>query len=207
MESRQSPQLDPALSSTPLLVVRGTGALVEGSFDIEDSIEIECEVRGELNVGGTLVIGEKGKVSADVTTVNAVILGHYTGKMTASGSIEIAASGRANGTLASNELVIAKGGVFTGSVARTGESAEAESSATADTASTQRPKQTEQPSQDRAASPRNGSTSNQSKTPRMPAQLGDMPRSSTPALADVATTELERNAAKDRQRSQEVPLA
>ncbi|HEY0995304.1 MAG TPA: polymer-forming cytoskeletal protein, partial [Gemmatimonadaceae bacterium] len=94
------------------------GARLEGRFDIEESIEVQCQVTGELRVGGTIVIGEQGEVSADITTVNAVILGSYTGNLKASGSIEIAATGRVSGTLESDELVIAKGGVFTGTVAR-----------------------------------------------------------------------------------------
>lgn len=109
----------PGRATTPaLLVIRGTGARLEGRFDIEESIEVQCQVTGELRVGGTIVIGEQGEVSADITTVNAVILGSYTGNLKASGSIEIAATGRVSGTLESDELVIAKGGVFTGTVAR-----------------------------------------------------------------------------------------
>ena len=108
----------PATQSPAILAVRGGSARLEGKFDIEESIEVQCELKGELNVGGTMIIGERGAVSADVKTVNAIILGTYSGNLVASGSIEIAASGRVSGTLESNELVIAKGGIFTGSVSR-----------------------------------------------------------------------------------------
>jgi cytoskeletal protein CcmA (bactofilin family) len=99
-----------------LLKIEGTGAQIEGKFQIAESIEIQCEITGELAVGGTLLIGERGRVSADVSTVNAVIVGNYTGNLKASGSVEIASTGRVAGTVESNELVIAKGAVFTGSV-------------------------------------------------------------------------------------------
>ena len=108
----------PAAQSPAILAVRGGSARLEGKFDIEESIEVQCELKGELNVGGTMIIGERGAVAADVKTVNAIILGTYSGNLVASGSIEIAASGRVSGTLESNELVIAKGGIFTGTVAR-----------------------------------------------------------------------------------------
>jgi cytoskeletal protein CcmA (bactofilin family) len=192
MESRSHAQPD-SLASQPLLVIRGSGARLEGSFEIEESIEIECEVRGDLNVGGTLVIGESGRVSADVITVNAVILGTYTGSMKASGSIEIASTGRVNGTLASNELVIAKGGVFTGSVSRTDEAQEADATAKADAGAPARKPQAAVP--ERPA------------VPRRPAPFADVSRASTPTRADGNGGELERNAAKDRTRTQEVPLA
>ena len=118
MQIAEIPNARPTTQSPAILAVRGGSARLEGKFDIEESIEVQCELKGELNVGGTMIIGERGAVSADVKTVNAIILGTYSGNLVASGSIEIAASGRVSGTLESNELVIAKGGIFTGSVSR-----------------------------------------------------------------------------------------
>lgn len=107
----------PNSANSKLLTIFGSDARIEGKFQIAESIEVQCEVTGELSVGGTLVIGDRGRVSADVTTVNAVIIGTYTGNLKASGSVEIATSGRVSGSVQSNELVIAKGAIFTGTVA------------------------------------------------------------------------------------------
>ena len=101
-----------------LLTVVGETAKMDGKFDIADSIQIECEVGGELKVGGKLVIGEKGVVDADVQTVDAVILGRYAGNMTATGNVEIAATGRVSGNIKTDSLVISKGGLFSGNVAK-----------------------------------------------------------------------------------------
>ena len=121
MDSRTTPapqdSRNQVAANGKLLTILGTSARIEGKFQIAESIEVQCEITGELTVGGTLVIGDRGRVSADVSTVNAVIIGTYTGNLKASGSVEIAASGRVSGTVESNELVIAKGAVFTGSVA------------------------------------------------------------------------------------------
>lgn len=105
-------------SNSSLLSVMGKDAKLEGKFDIADSIEIECEVGGELKVGGKLVIGEKGSVSADVRTVDAVIQGEYKGNMVATGSVEITPTGRVDGNIETNSLVISKGGFFNGTVAK-----------------------------------------------------------------------------------------
>jgi cytoskeletal protein CcmA (bactofilin family) len=94
---------------------------MEGKFQIADSIQIECEVGGELRVGGKLVIGEKGVVNANVETVDAVILGHYDGNMTATGNVEIAKTGRVSGNIKTDSLVISKGGCFKGNVAKINE--------------------------------------------------------------------------------------
>lgn len=104
-----------------LLTVVGDTAKMEGKFQIADSIQIECEVGGELRVGGKLVIGEKGVVNANVETVDAIILGYYDGNMTATGNVEIAATGRVSGNIKTDSLVISKGGCFKGNVAKINE--------------------------------------------------------------------------------------
>jgi len=109
-------------NASPLLTVTGNDAKLEGKFDIADSIEIECEVGGELKVGGRLVIGQRGSVRADVQTVDAIIHGEYKGNMMATGSVEITPTGRVEGDLKTNSLVISKGGFFDGNVAKLKES-------------------------------------------------------------------------------------
>ncbi len=107
---------------SPLLTVMGNDAKIEGKFDIADSIQGECEIGGELKVGGKLVIGHKGSVHADVQTVDAIIHGEYEGNMVATGSVEITPTGRVEGNLKTNSLVISRGGLFDGNVAKLKES-------------------------------------------------------------------------------------
>ena len=106
----------PKANTGPLLTIVGASAKLEGKFEITDSIQIECEVGGELSVGGKLVIGEKGVVSANVQTVDAVIMGVYEGNMVATGNVEIAETGRVTGNIETDSLVISKGGFFNGNV-------------------------------------------------------------------------------------------
>jgi len=108
----------PKANTGPLLTIIGASAKLEGKFEITDSIQIECEVGGELSVGGKLVIGEKGVVSANVQTVDAVIMGVYEGNMVATGNVEIAETGRVTGNIETDSLVISKGGFFNGNVVK-----------------------------------------------------------------------------------------
>jgi cytoskeletal protein CcmA (bactofilin family) len=107
-----------AANMMTLLTVRGEGARIEGKFEIADSLEVQCEIGGELDVGGSLVIGERGAVTANVRTVDAIIMGTYEGDMIASGNVEITATGRVTGNLKTDSLVIAKGGFFNGNVSK-----------------------------------------------------------------------------------------
>ena len=111
----QKPENSQPAAST-LLTIVGDRARMEGKFDIADSIQVECEIGGELTVGGKLVIGQKGVVSADVRTVDAIIMGQYEGNMVATGNVEIAATGRVSGNIQTDSLVISKGGFFNGNV-------------------------------------------------------------------------------------------
>jgi cytoskeletal protein CcmA (bactofilin family) len=105
-------------ASMTLLTVVGEQAKFEGKFDITDSIQIECEIAGEMNVGGKLVVGEKGVVNANVHTVDAIIMGVYEGNMIATGNVEIAETGRVTGNITTDSLVIAKGGFFNGNITK-----------------------------------------------------------------------------------------
>src|SRR5215510_6486162 len=115
---KNAPPQGSVAPAVPLLTINGDSAKIEGKFQIADSIQIECEIGGELRVGGKLVIGEKGVVNANVETVDAIILGIYEGNMTATGNVEIAATGRVNGNIKTDSLVITKGGAFKGNVAK-----------------------------------------------------------------------------------------
>jgi cytoskeletal protein CcmA (bactofilin family) len=118
---KTTPPQVPTAPTVPLLTIVGDTAKMEGKFEIADSIQIECEMHGDLRVGGQLVIGEKGVVKATVETVDAVIQGHYDGTMTATGNVEIAATGRVNGNIKADSLVITKGGSFRGNVTKLSE--------------------------------------------------------------------------------------
>ena len=110
----------------PLLTVLGESARLEGKFTIGDSIQIECEVAGEINVEGRFVIADKGIVRADVNTVDAVIRGHYEGKMVATGNVEITSTGRVSGNIETDSLMISKGALFNGNVSKLTHAAEIE---------------------------------------------------------------------------------
>ncbi len=120
--SSESPHEGNSPVPTTLLTITGNSAKLEGKFDITDSIQIECEIGGELKVGGKLVIDHKGSVRADVQTVDAIIHGEYEGNMVATGSVEITPTGRADGIIETNSLVISKGGFFNGNVVKLKES-------------------------------------------------------------------------------------
>ncbi|MCE5329064.1 polymer-forming cytoskeletal protein [bacterium] len=107
-----------------LLTIKGDSAKIEGKLIISKSIEIDCEIHGELVVDGQLVIQQSGYVNADVKTIDATINGVYEGNMEATGNVQITQSGKVNGNIKTDSLIIEKGGVFSGNVARMSETAD-----------------------------------------------------------------------------------
>ncbi len=101
-----------------LLNVSGDKAKIEGKLIISNSIEIDCEVHGELIVDGQILIQQNGYVNAEVRTIDAIITGIYEGNMEASGNVQITETGKVNGNIKTDSLIIEKGGVFSGNVTR-----------------------------------------------------------------------------------------
>src|SRR4030066_2394297 len=97
-----------------LLTIVGNKAKIEGKLDVSQSIEIGCEVVGELIVDGQMVIQKEGAVSADVTTIDAKIIGKFEGNLKGTGKIEITDTGIVDGNIKTDSLVINEGGIFSG---------------------------------------------------------------------------------------------
>lgn len=104
--------------SRTLLTIVGNKAKIEGKLDVSQSIEIGCEVVGEVIVNGQMVIQKEGVVSADVTTIDARIIGKFEGNMKGTGKIEITETGIVDGNIKTDSLIINEGGIFSGKVTR-----------------------------------------------------------------------------------------
>ncbi len=104
--------------SRTLLTIMGNKAKIEGKLDISQSIEIGCEIVGELIVDGQMVIQKEGVVSADVTTIDAKIIGKFEGNLKGTGKVEITETGVVDGNIKTDSLIINEGGVFSGKVTR-----------------------------------------------------------------------------------------
>ncbi|MBA7509947.1 hypothetical protein ES705_01921 [subsurface metagenome] len=104
--------------SRTLLTIVGNKARIEGKLDVSQSIEIGCEIVGEVIVDGQMVIQKEGVVSADVTTIDARIIGKFEGNMKGSGKVEITETGVVDGNIKTDSLIINEGGVFSGKVTR-----------------------------------------------------------------------------------------
>ncbi len=115
----------PEVKGRTLLTIQGETAKIDGKFVVSKSIEIDCEVKGKLDIEGQIIIQKNGFVNADVKTTDAEIIGRFDGSMEARGNVEIKETGVVYGNIKTDSLIISKGGIFCGNVARMTDTANA----------------------------------------------------------------------------------
>jgi len=80
-----------------------------GDLVFKGSFRIEGYFKGTITSDSLLIIGEKGKVEADVKVGQLVINGEIRGTLQASDKVEIHEKGRVFGTIQTPRLVVEEG--------------------------------------------------------------------------------------------------
>jgi len=105
---------EPEVSSQEVRTILGPGCLFEGNLTIPEGLtRIDGEVIGNIKGNGGLIIGERGSVKGDLSVENVVVYGKVHGNIRAR-SLEIRASGRVDGDVQVQELVVEKGAMYNG---------------------------------------------------------------------------------------------
>jgi len=94
--------------------VIGKNTIFNGTLSSKEVIHIEGETEGNITNQSDVVVGESGKVKADLKAKNVTIAGYYEGTLEASGKLEIKMTGQARGTFKANTLVTEEGAVLSG---------------------------------------------------------------------------------------------
>jgi len=102
------------LSSQEVRTIVGPDCLFEGNLTIPEGLtRIDGEVIGNIKGNGGLIIGESGSVKGDLSIENVVVYGKVHGNIKAR-SLEIRASGRVDGDVQVQELMVEKGAMYNG---------------------------------------------------------------------------------------------
>jgi Integral membrane protein CcmA involved in cell shape determination len=103
-----------ALDSKELHTIVSPGFLFEGNITIPGGLtRVDGEVIGNIKGNGDLIIGEKGYVKGDLNVENLVVYGRIHGNIKAV-SLEIKASGRVEGDIQVQELIVERGAIYNG---------------------------------------------------------------------------------------------
>ena len=102
--------------------VIGPTAHVKGSMSSDGGIRIDGIFEGQIQIAGNLIVGESGKVIADISAQNVSVSGAVKGTVQASGRLEILSTGRVWGDISVAAFLIDEGGFFRGQSIMPGES-------------------------------------------------------------------------------------
>jgi len=80
-----------------------------GDLTFKGSFRIEGQFKGTITSDSLLVIGEKGRVEADIKVGQLVINGEIKGTLQASDRVEIHNRGRVFGTIVTPRLIVEEG--------------------------------------------------------------------------------------------------
>jgi cytoskeletal protein CcmA (bactofilin family) len=102
------------LSSQEVRTIVGPGCLFEGNLTLPEGLtRIDGEVVGSIKGNGGLIIGENGFIRGDLNVENVVVYGKVCGNIRAR-SLEIRASGRVEGDIHVQELIVERGAIYNG---------------------------------------------------------------------------------------------
>ncbi|MFO7667653.1 MAG: polymer-forming cytoskeletal protein [Desulfobacterales bacterium] len=92
----------------------GENTSFKGELSFHGTLRIDGQFKGQIYSEGTLIIGERGIVEADIDTHFVVISGEVHGNINAVYSTEINSKGKVYGSIVTSSLVIHEGVVFEG---------------------------------------------------------------------------------------------
>jgi len=96
----------------------GSDANLEGSLHFQGTIRVDGIVHGKISSnGGTLIVGEKASIDADISVGVAIVMGEVNGTIDAKDRIEIYPPGRVGGDIQAPVISIEPGGILNGSCA------------------------------------------------------------------------------------------
>ena len=93
----------------------GADARIEGTLEFQGTIRLDGQVKGKiLSDSGTLIVGEKALIQADIRVSSIIVMGEVSGTIDAKNRVEVYPPGRVNGDIEASVISIEPGGVFTG---------------------------------------------------------------------------------------------
>ena len=94
----------------------GEETTFRGDIVSQGSLHVSGEVRGSINVKGDVFVFGKGRVYGNITGARVVVSGLVEGDIFASAGLEILKSGKINGEINCDKLMIEEGSTYQGRV-------------------------------------------------------------------------------------------
>jgi cytoskeletal protein CcmA (bactofilin family) len=100
---------------TEIKAYMGEDTVFNGSLSFEGTVRIDGKFEGHVITEDTLIVGETGKLKADISAGTVVCIGQVEGTIVASKKVEIHSTSKVMGSIKSPAIYIELGGVLDGS--------------------------------------------------------------------------------------------
>jgi cytoskeletal protein CcmA (bactofilin family) len=106
---------------TQIKAYMGEDTVFKGSLSFDGTVRIDGKFEGKVHTEDTLIVGETGHLTAEITAGTIICMGHVEGLLIASKRVEIHSNSRVVGNIKSPALYIELGAIFEGSCDMTGQ--------------------------------------------------------------------------------------
>jgi cytoskeletal protein CcmA (bactofilin family) len=120
------------VESVPRDTVIGSGTMIEGIISSKENVCVEGVFKGKIMSDACILIGETGKVEADITADTVLMSGEVHGNIVAKTKLEITSHGKLRGNIKTGSLIIAEGVLFEGNCQMVWEESQVKSAAASD---------------------------------------------------------------------------
>jgi cytoskeletal protein CcmA (bactofilin family) len=107
------PEESPSASSDLLL---GPGAEFDGKLTFRGTVRIDARFKGSITTSDVLVVGEHGRIDAEISCGTVVVHGEVNGNVRATSAVELRHTGKIRGDITSPSLLVEKGALLQGAV-------------------------------------------------------------------------------------------
>lgn len=102
------------LNYSKVETIIGEGTTFRGDIESAGTVRVDGRLEGTVVHQGTLIVGPKGYVKANVTSQAMAIAGEVHGELLVEGKLELLATGRLYGSIKCGHLVVQEGARFEG---------------------------------------------------------------------------------------------
>ena len=103
-----------SVESVPRDTIIGRGTMIEGIISSKENVCVEGLFKGKIMSEACVIVGEGGKIEADITADTVLMSGEVHGNIIAKTKLEITSHGKLRGNIKTGSLIIAEGVLFEG---------------------------------------------------------------------------------------------
>ncbi|MCB0320154.1 MAG: polymer-forming cytoskeletal protein [Bdellovibrionales bacterium] len=92
----------------------GKGTVIQGKLSFDTPVRIDGELTGEVFSSSVLIVGETGKISADLNVETLIVLGSVSGEVRARKRLELHGCGKFVGSVETPSVTVEEGAHFEG---------------------------------------------------------------------------------------------